>query len=87
MAMPQVEEHVWNVSAWTSNFQTKEHDKTPEQQLSEMEIGNLYEEDFRIIIISMIQDLGGKKEAQIEKLQEMLNKEEDSKNRGEQYDT
>ena len=61
--------------------------KTPEEQLSEMEIGNLYEEDFRIIIISMIQDLGGKKEAQIEKLQEMLNKEEDSKNRGEQYDT
>ena len=29
-------------------FQTKEHNKTPEKQLSEVEIGNLLEKEFRI---------------------------------------
>ena len=35
----------------------KEQDKTPEKQLNEVEIGNLPEKEFRIIIVKMIQDL------------------------------
>ena len=61
--------------------QTKEQDKTPEEQLSETEIGNLHEKEFRVMIVKMIQDLRKRKEAQTEKIQEMFNKElEDLKN-------
>ena len=35
----------------------KEQDKTPEKQLNEVEIGNLPEKEFRIMIVKMIQDL------------------------------
>ena len=35
----------------------KEQDKTPEKQLNEVEIGNLPEKEFRIIIVKMIKDL------------------------------
>ena len=35
----------------------KEQDKTPEEQLSEVEIGNLLEKEFRVMIVKMIQDL------------------------------
>ena len=38
-------------------YQMKEKDKTPEKQLKEMEIGNLPEKEFRIMIVKMIQDL------------------------------
>ena len=38
-------------------YQMKEQDKTPEKQLNEVEIGNLPEKEFRIIIVKMIQDL------------------------------
>ena len=45
-------------------YQRKEQDKTPEKQLNEVEIGNLPEKEFRIMIVKMIQDLrkknGGK---------------------------
>ena len=52
-------------------YQMKEQDKTPEKQLNEMEIGNLPEKEFRIMIVKMIQDLGGKKmEAKMENMQE-----------------
>ena len=51
----------------------KEQDKTPEKQLNEVEIGNLPEKEFRIIV-KMIQDLGKRMEAKIEKMQEMFNK-------------
>ena len=37
--------------------QLKEQDKTPEKQLNEVEIGNLPEKEFRIMIVKMIQDL------------------------------
>ena len=37
--------------------QMKEQDKTPEKQLNEVEIGNLPEKEFRIMIVKMIQDL------------------------------
>ena len=36
----------------------KGKDKTPERQLKEVEIGNLTEKEFRIMIVKMIQDLG-----------------------------
>ena len=39
-------------------FQMKKQDKTTEEQLSEVEIGNLPEKEFRIMIVKMIQDLG-----------------------------
>ena len=70
-------------------YQMKEHDKTPEKQLNEVEIGNLPEKDFRIMIVKMIQDLGKRIEAKIEKMQEMFNKDlEELKNKqtDEQYD-
>ena len=37
--------------------QIKGQDKTPEKQLNEVEIGNLPEKEFRIMIVKMIQDL------------------------------
>ena len=46
----------------------KEKDKTREKQLNEVKIGNLPEKEFRIIIVMMIQDLGKRMEAKIEKM-------------------
>ena len=47
-----------------------------------MEIGNLPEKEFRIMIAKMIQDLGKRMEAKIEKMQEMFNKDpEELKNK------
>ena len=42
-------------------FQTKEQAITLEEQLSEMEIGNLPKKEFRIMIVKIIQDLREKK--------------------------
>ena len=39
-----------------------------------MEIGNLSEKEFRIMIVKMIQDLGKRMVANIAKMQEMFNK-------------
>ena len=52
----------------------KEQYKTPEE-LSEVEIGNLPEKEFRVMIVKMIQDLGKRMEAQMEKIQEMFDKD------------
>ena len=46
-------------------------DKIPEKQLNEAMIGKLPEEEFRIIIVKTIQDLGNR----IEKMQEMFTKD------------
>ena len=63
-------------------YQMKEQDKTPEKQLNEVEIGNLPEREFRIMIVKMIQDLGKRMEAKIKKMQEMFNKDlEELKNK------
>ena len=63
-------------------YQMKEQDKTPEKQLNEVEIGNLPEKEFRIMIVKMIKDLGIRMEAKIEKMQEMINKDlEELKNK------
>ena len=50
----------------------KEQDKLPEEHLSEVEIGNLPEKEFRVMMIKMIQDLGKRMEAQVEKIQKCL---------------
>ena len=42
-------------------YHMKEQDKTPKKQLNEVEIGNLPEKEFRIMIVKMIQDLHGKR--------------------------
>ena len=68
--------------------QMKEQDKTPEKQINEVDIDNLPEKEFRIMIVKIIQDLGKRMEAKIEKMQEMFNKDlEELKNkqRDEQY--
>ena len=63
-------------------YQMKEEDQTPEKQLNEVEIGNLPEKEFRIMIVKMIQDHGKRMEAKIEKIQEMFNKDiEELKNK------
>ena len=56
-------------------YQMKEQNKTLEKQLNEMEIGNLPEKEFRIMIVKMIQDLGKRMKAKIKKMQEMFNKD------------
>ena len=63
-------------------YHMKEQDKTPEKQLNEVEIGNLPEKEFRRMIVKMIQDLGKRMEAKIEKMQAMFNKDlEELKNK------
>ena len=49
--------------------------KTPEKQLHEVEIGNLPEKEFRIMIVKMIQDIGKRMEAKLKNMQEMFNKD------------
>ena len=63
-------------------FQFKEQDKTLEEQLSEVEIGNLPEKEFRIMILKMIQELRKRMEARIERMQEMFHRDlEELKNK------
>ena len=51
--------------------QMKGQDKTPEKQPNEVEIGNLPGKQFRIRMVTMIEDLG----KIMEKMQEMFNKD------------
>ena len=44
-------------------YQMKEQEKPSGKQLSEVEIGNLPEKEFRIMIVKMIQELGKRMEA------------------------
>ena len=49
--------------------QMKEQDKNPEKQLSEPEIRDFHEKEFRVMMVRMIQNPGKKKlEAKIDKL-------------------
>ena len=65
----------------------KEQDKTPEKKLNEVEIGNLPEKEFTIMTVKVIQDLGKRMEAKIEKRQEMFNKDlEELKNKQTEMD-
>ena len=59
-------------------FQMKGQNKTPEKILNEMEIGNVSEKEFRILIVKMIQDLKNR----TERMQERLNRDlEELKNK------
>ena len=49
----------------------KEQGKNLQDQINEEEIGNLPEKEFRVMIAKMIQNLGNKMEAQIEKIREI----------------
>ena len=60
---------------WRNMFRNNEQNKTTEEQLSEVEIGNLLEKELRVIIAKMIQDFEKRMEAQTDKIQEMFNKE------------
>ena len=63
-------------------YQMKKQHKTPEKQLNEVEIDNLPEKEYRKMIVKMIQHLGKRTEAKIEKMQEMFNKDlEELKNK------
>ena len=63
-------------------LQTKEQGKSLQDQINEEEIGKLPEKEFRVMIVNMIQNLGNRMEAQIEKMQEMFNKDlEELKNK------
>ena len=57
--------------------QIKEQEKKnrKKKHLSDLEITNLHEKDFRLMIVKTIQDLGNKLEPKIDKLQETLRKE------------
>ena len=57
--------------------QIKGQDKTREKQLSEMELGNLPEKEFGIMIVKMIQSFRKIMKAKIEKIQEMFTKDLD----------
>ena len=57
--------------------QLKGQEKTPEEQVDEENIGNLPEKEFRIMIMKMIQDLGNR----MEKIQEMLTKDQELKDK------
>ena len=69
-------------------FQRKEQDKTPEEQLSEVNIGNQPWKVFKATMVKMIHNLRKWMEAPTERIQETFNKDlEDLKNRDEQYST
>ena len=55
--------------------QMKVQNTTPEKQLKEVEIGNLPEKEFRIMIVNMIQVLSKGMEAKVEKTQKMFTKD------------
>ena len=55
--------------------QMKGQDKPPGKQLNEVEIGNLPEKEFRIIIVNKIQDLQKRMETKFEKMQEIFTKD------------
>ena len=60
----------------------KEQGKNPPNQKNEEEIGNLPKKEFRVMIVNVIQNLRSRMEAQIEKIQEMFNKDlEELKNK------
>ena len=59
----------------------KEQDKTLEKQANEVEIGNLPEKEFIIMVVKMIYDLWKRMEAKIENMKEMLSKDLELKNK------
>ena len=62
-------------------YQMKEKDKTPEKQLNEVEIGNLAEKEFRIMIVKMIQEHGKRMEAKVKRCKKCSQKKNGGKDR------
>ena len=62
--------------------QVKEQDKCPPNQTKGEEIGNLPEEEFRIMIVKMIQNLEIKIESQINSLETRIEKMQERFNKG-----
>ena len=52
----------------------KEQDKTLKEQISEVEIGDLLEKGFRVIIVKSIQDLGKRMEDRLRRYKNCLTK-------------
>ena len=66
---------------WQRNMFQRNQKKT-QKELSEVQIVNLPEKEFRVMIVKMIQNLRKRMETQTERIQEMFNKElEDLKNK------
>ena len=65
-------------------FQMKVQDKTPEEELREVEIGNLPKKEFRVMIVKMIKELRRRMDAQSKKL--LFNRGRKYKERGELQD-
>ena len=64
--------------------QINELDKTPEKQLNEVRLGSLpkiEKKEFRIMIVTMIEHLRKRMEAQIKKIQETFNKDLELENK------
>ena len=60
----------------------KEQGRNLQDQINEEELGNLPKKEFRVMIVKIIQNLGNRMEALIEKIQEMFNKDlEELKNK------
>ena len=55
--------------------QMKEQSKILQDQINEEEIGNLPEKEFRVMIVKMMQKLGNRMEAWMEKIQKMFKKD------------
>ena len=55
-------------------LQMKEQDKTPKEELIEVEIGNLPSKEFKVMMVKIIKELGRRMDEQSEKL-EVFNKE------------
>ena len=49
-------------------FHTKEQDKTPKEELSDMETGNLLQKEFRVMIIKITKEFGRRMNPWNEKL-------------------
>ena len=61
-------------------FQMKEQDKTPKEELSEVEIGNLPKKEFRVVLVKTIKDLWRRLDAQSKKFKFLTKELENIKN-------
>ena len=60
----------------------KDQGKDLQDQINEEETGNVPEKEFRVMIVRIVQNLGNRMEARIEKIQEMFKKDlEELKNK------
>ena len=50
-------------------FQMKEQDKTPEEEISKMETGNVPKKEFKVMIIKMTKELQNRMDAKSKKLE------------------